>query len=62
MVAAARKDGHTTTLGDIYDSSLNKFDTKLQYQGVQDKAVKSVVSGALAGLFTDTIGAVFGMP
>jgi hypothetical protein len=50
------------TLGGIYDSAVNKFDTKLQFQGLGDKIVKGVVSGALAGMFTDVVGTVIGMP
>lgn len=50
------------TLGSIYDSAVNKFDTKLRFEGVTDKAVKSLVQGSLAGMFTDVVGSVMGLP
>lgn len=62
IIAAAPYIGNQTTLGGIYDSAVNKFDNKLQFQGLGSKVVKGVVSGALAGMFTDVIGTVFGMP
>lgn len=62
IIAAAPSVGNFTTLGNIYDSAQNKFQKKLSFQGVASKAVKGVVSGALAGMFTDVIGTAIGLP
>ena len=62
IINAAPSYGHTTTLGSVYDSAVNKFDTKLNFQGVGDKALRGVVSGSLAGMFTDVVGTVMGVP
>ena len=62
IITAAPVIGNQVTLGGIYDSAVNKFDNKLQFQGVGNKVVKGVVSGALAGMFTDVVGTVIGMP
>lgn len=62
IITAAPSIGNMTTLGGIYDSAQSKFNNKLSFQGVASKAVKGVVSGALAGMFTDVIGTALGMP
>lgn len=63
IVAAAPKiDYQNTTLGGIYDSAMNKFQNKLTLHGIAKQGVKSVVAGSLAGLFTDTVGTVMGLP
>ena len=62
IITAAKAYGNQTTLGSIYDSAVNKFDTKLKFEGVTDKAVKSLVQGSLAGMFTDVVGSVMGLP
>lgn len=62
IIAGANNQGNLTTLGSVYDSAVNKFDTKLSFQGVADKALKSTASGIMAGMFTDVIGSVMGMP
>lgn len=51
-----------TTLGAIYDSATNKFQNKMTLQGVAKQGIKGLISGALAGMFTDTIGTVMGVP
>lgn len=60
IIAAAPSFGSTTTLGNIYDSALNKFDKKLDFQGLAGKAIKGTIAGGLAGMFTDTVGTIFG--
>lgn len=62
ILAAAPAYGEQTTLGSIYDSAVNKFDKKLSFQGLAGSIVKGVIKGGLAGLFTDTIGAMMGVP
>lgn len=62
IIAAAPAYGGQTTLGSIYDSAVNKFDKKLNFQGLGGSIVKGAIKGGLAGLFTDTIGAVMGLP
>ena len=62
IVTGAKRTGSQTTLGNIYDSALNKFDHKLSFEGVTNKAVKSLVQGSLAGMFTDVVGSVVGLP
>ena len=62
ILASAPAYGGQTTLGSIYDSAVNKFDKKLSYEGLGKSALKGAIRGGLAGLFTDTIGAVFGVP
>lgn len=62
ILVAAPAYGGQTTLGSIYDSAVNKFDKKLNFQGLGGSIVKGAIKGGLAGLFTDTIGAVFGLP
>lgn len=62
ILASAPSYGGQTTLGSIYDSAVNKFDKKLNFQGLGGSLVKGAVEGGLAGLFTDTIGAVMGLP
>lgn len=51
-----------TTLGSIYDSAVNKFQNKMTLHGVAKQGLKGLVSGALAGMFTDTLGTVMGLP
>lgn len=59
---AERLDGSRhPTLGRIFDSALDKFDSKLTVRGVTDVAVKSAVANASARLFTGALGAVCGM-
>lgn len=62
IIAAAPSYGNTTTLGNIYDSALTKFDKKLDFQGLAGKAIKGTIAGSLAGMFTDTVGTIFGFP
>lgn len=62
ILASAPSYGGQTTLGSIYDSAVNKFDKKLNYEGLGGSVVKGAIKGGLAGLFTDTIGAVMGLP
>lgn len=62
ILNAAPSTGFNTTLGNVYDSALNKFDKKLSFQGLAGSAIKGVVSGSLAGMFTDVCGAMAGLP
>ncbi len=62
ILNAAPATGFNTTLGNVYDSALNKFDKKLSFQGLAGSAIKGVVSGSLAGMFTDVCGAMAGLP
>lgn len=62
IITAAPSIGNQVSLGGIYDSAVNKFQNKLSFQGIGNKLVKGVVSGALAGMFTDVVGTAIGMP
>lgn len=62
IVTAAPYTGAYTTLGGVYDSAVNKFQKKLQYQGLGSKMLKGALSGSLAGMFTDIVGTVIGVP
>lgn len=62
ILNAAPATGFNTTLGNIYDSALNKFDKKLSFEGLTGSAIKGVVAGSLAGMFTDVCGAMAGLP
>lgn len=62
IIMAAPAYGGQTTLGGVYDSAVNKFQKKLNMQGLAGSAVKGAVAGGLASMFTDTLGAVIGMP
>jgi len=62
IIMGAPAYGGETTLGGIYDSAVNKFDKKLSFSGLAGSAVKGAIAGGLAGMFTDTLGAVIGMP
>lgn len=62
ILNAAPATGFNTTLGNVYDAALNKFQKKLNFQGLAGSAVKGVVSGSLAGMFTDVCGAMAGLP
>ena len=62
IIMGAPSYGGQITLGGVYDSAVNKFQKKLTLGGLAGSAVKGAVAGGLASLFTDTIGAVVGMP
>ena len=62
VTAAPKVNYGSTTLGGIYDSAYNKFENKLTLHGIAKQGVKSLVAGSLAGLFTDTVGTVVGLP
>ena len=62
IIMGAPAYGGQTTLGNIYDSAVNKFDKKLSLHGLAGSAIKGAVAGGLAGMFTDALGAVVGMP
>ena len=62
IVTAAPYTGAQTTLGGIYDSAVNKFQKKLQHDGLGTSVLKGAISGAMAGMFTDVVGTVLGMP
>lgn len=54
--------GHLPTLGNLYDSAQNKFDTKLSLGGMIGTGTKAIISAGLAGMFTDVVGTALGMP
>lgn len=62
IIMGAPAYGGQTTLGNVYDSAVNKFDKKLTLGGLAGSAIKGAVAGGLASMFTDTLGAVIGMP
>ena len=63
IITAAPKFGYqNTTLGGIYDSAMNKFQNKLTLHGIAKQGAKSFIAGSLAGMFTDTVGTVMGLP
>lgn len=62
IISAAPSIGNYSTLGGVYDSAQDKFDKKLTFQGLTNKALKGVVSGTMAGMFTDIIGTAVGIP
>ena len=62
IIMGAPAYGGQTTLGNIYDSAVNKFDKKLSLSGLAGSAIKGTIAGGLAGMFTDALGAVVGMP
>ena len=59
--AALRGGTEHPTLGRLFDSALDKMETKLTVNGVTDIAVKSAVANTTARLFTGALGAVCGM-
>lgn len=62
IINAAPTTGFRTTLGDIHDSALNKFQKKLSFSGLAEGAVKGYVAGGMANMFTDVVGAMAGLP
>lgn len=62
IVSAAPAFGNTTTLGNIYDSAYDKFDKKLSFQSTGSKIINGAIAGSLAGMFTDVVGTVMGVP
>lgn len=62
IIMGAPSYGGHTTLGNVYDSAVNKFQKKLTLGGLAGSAIKGAVAGGLASMFTDTLGAVVGMP
>lgn len=49
------------SLGNVFDSALDKFEKKVTWSGMADVAVKSAVANTAARLFTGALGAVCGM-
>lgn len=62
IINAAPTTGFSTTLGAVHDSALNKFQKKLNFQGLAGSAVKGYVAGSMANMFTDVVGAMAGLP
>lgn len=62
ILNAAPATGFNTTLGNVYDSAVTKFNKKLSFEGLAGTAIKSVAAGSLAGMFTDVCGAMAGLP
>ena len=62
IINAAPTTGFNTTLGAVHDSALNKFQKKLNFQGLAGSAIKGYVAGSMANMFTDVVGAMAGMP
>jgi hypothetical protein len=60
---AANRAGYTNpTLGNIYDSTVNKIKSKLSWQGVTGIAANTMLANATAHLFTSALGAVVPLP
>lgn len=56
---AANKAGYINpTLGNIYDSTVEKVKSKLSWQGVTSVAANTMLANATAHLFTSALGAV----
>lgn len=62
ILNAVPTTGFNTTLGNVYDSAVNKFDKKLSFTGLSGSALKGVIAGSMAGMFTDVVGAMAGLP
>ena len=60
--AAPNSSFDKVALGSIYDSAVNKFQHKIGFSDVVGQGLKSFAAASLAGMFTDTIGTVMGMP
>lgn len=60
---AANKAGYVNpTLGNIYDSTVQKIKSKLSWQGVTGIAANTMIANATAHLFTSALGAVVPLP
>lgn len=59
--AANRTGANNTTLGNIFDSAVNKIENKLSLSGLAEVGVKTVLSNATARLFTGALGAMTGL-
>lgn len=60
---AANRAGYVNpTLGNIYDSTVNKVKSKLSWQGVTGIAANTMLANATAHLFTSALGAVVPLP
>lgn len=62
IIQATPSYNNVTTLGNVYDSAINKFDKKLEFQGIGSKVLQGALSGSMASMFTDVVGTVFGVP
>ena len=58
IVVNAANTAHTNkpTLGDVFDSAVNKIENKLSFEGLAHVGVRSVIANATANLFTDVLG------
>lgn len=56
--AAATQHTKSPTLGGVFDSAVNKLESKLTFGGVTDVAVKTAVANGVSRLFTGAVGAM----
>jgi hypothetical protein len=57
--ACNRQGTSRPTLGGIVDSAIQKFDNKLNWQGVASTAVAATIANAQANLFANALGTMF---
>lgn len=62
IVNAAANGNRTTSLGSIYNTAVDKIDTKLGFQGVGSAAARAAMSYATASLLTGALGLVTTLP
>lgn len=55
---AAQTPGGNTTLGSIFDSAVQKFNSKLSVEGVTSIGVKTMVANGMSKLFTNALDAM----
>lgn len=60
---ASKRAGYSNpTLGNIYDSTVQKTKSKLSWAGVKSVAANTMIANATAHLFTGVLGAVLPLP
>lgn len=62
IVAAAGNGRRNTTVGSVFDSAVNKIETKFSAQGMLDGALRTGAAYTTASLFTNAIGSMMGLP
>ena len=60
--AAMTQGTRSPTLGGVFDSAVDKIETKLSLGGIVSTGVKTVVANGIAKLFTGAVDAVVGLP
>lgn len=60
--AAIRTGNNTPTLGNVFDSAVNKIENKLSFEGLASVGIKTVVANGAARLFTNAVGSMVGLP